>query len=291
MATNAPAGGEEWRAAPASRSKDPHPDPVRPSAQGGGRRRRRSPRTPSSTTSTACCTTRSIARNTRINLKREFPRIPFYPDFWRMGRLGREADGAAHRLRDGRAVAAGAHRHAGREGARRRRSPKAMLKADKDNGTIRLDSETQLSGIPRGGVDLPARQPLGARMDTRPVQGKDAEGPDDPREVQHLPLRRLQGEGDRPPRARHARERRDGGDHRGDEGRKALKPTPCHPLVCRACLMYNRARPPGRACHGSFKSDGSAFARKRRRGFLISAGLLHAHSRIPTRRTNAKCPR
>ena len=31
--------------------------------------------------------------------------------------------------------------------------PKAMLKADKDNGSIRLDSETQLSGIPKEAWD------------------------------------------------------------------------------------------------------------------------------------------
>ncbi|MEP1209964.1 MAG: type ISP restriction/modification enzyme [Rhizobiaceae bacterium] len=83
-----------------------------------------------------------------INLKREFPRIPFYPDFrqwvtwgkvlldghinyetiepWSLERLDRE---------DVKARSAGV-------------SPKAMLKADKDNGTIHLDTETQLTGIP-----------------------------------------------------------------------------------------------------------------------------------------------
>lgn len=33
-----------------------------------------------------------------LNLKREFPRIPFYADFWVLGRLGRTADGAPYRL-------------------------------------------------------------------------------------------------------------------------------------------------------------------------------------------------
>ena len=50
-----------------------------------------------------------------LNLKRDFPRIPFYADFWKWAGMGREADGAAHRLRDGRAVAARAHRHARRK--------------------------------------------------------------------------------------------------------------------------------------------------------------------------------
>ena len=46
-----------------------------------------------------------------------------------------------------------------------------------------------VGGCATGGVDLQARQPLGAGMDPRPVQGKDAEGPDHPREVQYVSLR------------------------------------------------------------------------------------------------------
>lgn len=83
-----------------------------------------------------------------LNLKREFPRIPFYPDFrqwadwgkclmelhigyetvepWPLNRLDTP---------DEKARAAGV-------------SAKAILKADKEGGIIRLDSETQLSGIP-----------------------------------------------------------------------------------------------------------------------------------------------
>ena len=30
-----------------------------------------------------------------INLKREFPRIPFYEDFWQVGGVGEEVDGVA----------------------------------------------------------------------------------------------------------------------------------------------------------------------------------------------------
>ena len=83
-----------------------------------------------------------------INLKREFPRIPFYPDFqqwadwgaklmalhigyetvkpWDLTRVDVPTDDAA---------------------------PKPMLKADKDNGSIKLDSATQLSGIPASAWD------------------------------------------------------------------------------------------------------------------------------------------
>ena len=78
-----------------------------------------------------------------LNLKREFPRIPFYPDFWAWAGWGERLMGlhigyetvapwpiVRHDMPAGEAV------------------PKPMLKADKDNGTIRVDSVTTLSGIP-----------------------------------------------------------------------------------------------------------------------------------------------
>lgn len=82
-------------------------------------------------------------------MKREFPRIPFYPDFRKWVEWG-ERLMALHigyeqvapwplkrtDAPDAKARAAGV-------------APKAMLKADKDNGQIRLDSETALSGIPK----------------------------------------------------------------------------------------------------------------------------------------------
>lgn len=83
-----------------------------------------------------------------INLKREFPRIPFYPDFWQWAdwgvtlmalHIGYESVEPWPLTRtdvpDDKARAAG-------------QSPKAMLKADKDAGLIRLDSETTLVGVP-----------------------------------------------------------------------------------------------------------------------------------------------
>lgn len=82
------------------------------------------------------------------NLKREFPRIPFYANFWQWADWGRvlmewhigyESVESCALTRtdipDEKARAAG-------------QAPKAMLKADKDAGRIQLDSETTLSGIP-----------------------------------------------------------------------------------------------------------------------------------------------
>ncbi|QIA23286.1 type ISP restriction/modification enzyme [Mesorhizobium sp. AA22] len=83
-----------------------------------------------------------------LNLKREIPRVPFYPDFWAWAGWGERLlelhigyetvePWPLDRLDapDEKARAAGV-------------SPKAMLKADRDSGTIRLDTETQLCGIP-----------------------------------------------------------------------------------------------------------------------------------------------
>jgi len=83
-----------------------------------------------------------------INLKREFPRIPFYPDFKQWAEWGKSLmelhigyeaiePWPLERLDtpDENAREAGV-------------PPKALLRADRDNGVIRLDTETQLSGIP-----------------------------------------------------------------------------------------------------------------------------------------------
>ncbi|MHB0983464.1 MAG: type ISP restriction/modification enzyme, partial [Thiobacillus sp.] len=82
------------------------------------------------------------------NLKREFPRIPFYADFWQWAAWG-EALMALHigyeqvapfaltrtDTPDDKARAAGL-------------PPKALLRADPEAGSIALDSETTLRGIP-----------------------------------------------------------------------------------------------------------------------------------------------
>ncbi|MCA3586013.1 MAG: N-6 DNA methylase [Methylocystis sp.] len=83
------------------------------------------------------------------NLKRDFPRLPFYPDFWRWADWG-ERLMALHigyetvepwplerrDIPDTKARAAGV-------------SPRVILRADRDAGIITLDSETMLSGIPK----------------------------------------------------------------------------------------------------------------------------------------------
>jgi predicted helicase len=83
-----------------------------------------------------------------LNLKREFPRVPFYPDFWAWADRGKrlmdlhigyeEVEPWPISRTDAPDVSA---REAGV-------APKTILKADKDNGIIRIDSETTLAGIP-----------------------------------------------------------------------------------------------------------------------------------------------
>jgi predicted helicase len=83
-----------------------------------------------------------------INLKREFPRIPFYPDFRQWAdwgarlmelHIGYETVELWPLTRtdvpDAKARAAGL-------------APRPILKADRGAGIITLDSETQLSGVP-----------------------------------------------------------------------------------------------------------------------------------------------
>lgn len=83
-----------------------------------------------------------------INLKRDLPRVPFYPDFWQWAEWGERLmdlhinyeslePWPLERLDvpDEKAREAGV-------------AAKPLLKADTDSGIIRLDSETQLSGVP-----------------------------------------------------------------------------------------------------------------------------------------------
>ncbi|HEX4954989.1 MAG TPA: type ISP restriction/modification enzyme [Thermoanaerobaculia bacterium] len=83
-----------------------------------------------------------------LNLKRDFPRIPFYPAFWQWTDWGRRLMDlhlgyetvepwplVRRDVPDERARAVG-------------QAPKAQLKTDKVSGTIVLDTETTLSGVP-----------------------------------------------------------------------------------------------------------------------------------------------
>ena len=82
------------------------------------------------------------------NLKREFPRIPFYANFWQWADWGK----ALMELHIGyKSVEPAKLKRTDVPDEKVRKSgqtPKAMLKADKDGGRIVIDSETTLSGIP-----------------------------------------------------------------------------------------------------------------------------------------------
>lgn len=83
-----------------------------------------------------------------LNLKREFPRIPFYTDFWTWSSWGKElvdlhvdyesASPAKLKRTD---VPDNRSRKAGL-------APKTILRADKEGGRILVDAETTLGGIP-----------------------------------------------------------------------------------------------------------------------------------------------
>jgi predicted helicase len=83
-----------------------------------------------------------------LNLKREFPRIPFYSDFWRWAAWGEQLMS----LHIGyETVEPWLLKRIDAPDEKSRKAglaPKVMLKADKDAGKIQLDSETQLIGVP-----------------------------------------------------------------------------------------------------------------------------------------------
>ncbi|MEN9982639.1 MAG: hypothetical protein RI918_608 [Pseudomonadota bacterium] len=84
-----------------------------------------------------------------LNLKREFPRIPFYTDFWQWAAWGEQLM-ALHIGYEG--VAPFKLERVDIEDTKARTAgmqPKAMLKADAEAGSITLDSETTLRGIPK----------------------------------------------------------------------------------------------------------------------------------------------
>jgi predicted helicase len=83
-----------------------------------------------------------------LNLKREFPRIPFYSDFWQWVDWGK-ALMEMHIGYEGVAPAKLKRTDVPDEKARKAGvRPKTMLKADKNGGRIVVDSETTLAGIP-----------------------------------------------------------------------------------------------------------------------------------------------
>lgn len=78
-----------------------------------------------------------------LNLKREFPRIPFYEDFYKWSNWGKE-------LMDLHINYETVYPYQLVEvSTSDRETPKCKLKADKENGIIYLDENTYLSGIPK----------------------------------------------------------------------------------------------------------------------------------------------
>ena len=103
----------------------------------------------SSTMSTPCCTTPRTGQKYERNLKREFPRIPFYDDFWQWAAWGEQLMALhldyeqvtpyplAREDRDltGLANLSGL-------------APKPRLIARKEAGVIEVDTATTLRGVP-----------------------------------------------------------------------------------------------------------------------------------------------
>jgi predicted helicase len=119
-----------------------------PSPQGGGRQRRQLSKDDIFHYVYAVLHDPVYREKYALNLKREFPRIPFYPGFWTWAGWG-EALMALHIGYEGVEPWPLARLDTPDEKARAAGvAPKAMLRADKDSGIIRLDSETQLSGVP-----------------------------------------------------------------------------------------------------------------------------------------------
>lgn len=88
-----------------------------------------------------------------LNLKRDFPRIPFYPDFWTWAGWG-ERLMALHIGYETVEPFGITRTETPDDGARAAGiEPKPILKADRDNGQIRIDTETVLSGIPKEAFD------------------------------------------------------------------------------------------------------------------------------------------
>jgi predicted helicase len=88
-----------------------------------------------------------------INLKRDLPRIPFYPDFWQWAKWGE----MLMDLHIGyRSVAPFEITRTEVPDERARKAglpPKTVLKSDRESGQIKLDTETTLSDLPESAWD------------------------------------------------------------------------------------------------------------------------------------------
>ena len=87
------------------------------------------------------------------NLKREFPRIPFYPDFRQWAAWGEALMALQIGYQSVEPWPLARTDAKDEKSAKAGLPPKVVLKADRDNGIIVLDSETQLAGIPPAAWD------------------------------------------------------------------------------------------------------------------------------------------
>ena len=105
-----------------------------------------------------------------LNLKREFPRIPFYEDFWQWGKWGKQLMGFHLNYETIEPFPLEEHTHVTKAEAKRQKEmftvatePKAMfvkkpkvkvkLKANKQDGIIEIDELTFLTGVPHEAWD------------------------------------------------------------------------------------------------------------------------------------------
>ncbi len=82
------------------------------------------------------------------NLKREFPRIPFYPDFWKWAEWGEKLMELHIDYKTVKPWKLKRVDVSDEKSKKAKLPPKPSLKADKENGIIVLDSETQLTDVP-----------------------------------------------------------------------------------------------------------------------------------------------
>ena len=130
-----------------------------------------------------------------MDLLREFPRLPLYPDFHHWAQMGQKLLDLHIGFESAESYPAGAARP---KGSRQLTPSGPSCGADKSRGAITLDERTTLAGVPAQAWEyrLGSRSALEWVLDQ--YKEKKRAGPDHPREVQHLPLFRPQGEGHRP---------------------------------------------------------------------------------------------
>ena len=141
-----------------------------------------------SRTPTASCTPRRIGRSTRSTCCASFPRLPLYDDFDLWADMGQELLDlhiGFERVEPYPLERRDAKREAG----------KARLRADKERGVITLDERTTLPGVPAEAWEyrLGSRSALEWVLDQ--YKEKKPRDPTIPGTIQHVPVRRSQGEG------------------------------------------------------------------------------------------------